>query len=380
MSVIRLLLREIQHRKLNFIAALVAVIAAVTLPVALVTMTNASQRETVRLMRNLGLNLLIVPQDTDMADFWSDDFAKEEMPEEYVHRLANSRLVTVRHLVARLQKRTTWRDRTILLTGILPEVPMAHRKLKSPMGLTVPRGTAFVGFELARSMGISVGDTLEFGETRLQVTRCLDEKGSKDDIRIYGHLHDVQQILGSPGRINEIEALGCLCNGVRSITRVRSDVASVLPGTQVTELASIAIARAETRRMVEKQAAFVIPIVVLACAVWIGLLALSNVRERRAEIGILRAMGVGTPTIAAAFIGKAVLLGLLGAGVGFAIGTALALHFGPQIFPLTAKKVAAEFGLLGWSLLLAPLLCIAASYLPTVIAITQDPAEVLREE
>ena len=380
MSVIRLLLREIQHRKVNFISALVAVIAAVTMPVALVTMTNASQRETVRLMRNLGLNLLIVPEATDMADFWSEDFAEEEMPEEYVHRLANSRLVTVRHLVARLQRRIKWRDRTILLTGILPEVPMAHRKLKSPMGLTVPRGTALVGFALVRRIDIKVGDTLNFGDTRLQVTRCLDAKGSKDDIRIYGHLHDVQEILSAPGRINEIEALGCLCDGVRSIARVRSDVASVLPGTQVTEFTSIAVARAETRRMVEKQAAFVIPIVVLACAVWIGLLALSNVRERRAEIGVLRAMGVGTASIAAAFIGKAILLGLVGAVLGFAIGTSLALHLGPQIFPLTAKKVVAEFGLLGWSLLLAPLLCVIASYLPTVMAVTQDPAEVLREE
>ncbi len=380
MSVIRLLLREIQHRKVNFISALVAVIAAVTMPVALVTMTNASQRETVRLMRNLGLNLLIVPEATDMADFWSEDFAEEEMPEEYVHRLANSRLVTVRHLVARLQRRIKWRDRTILLTGILPEVPMAHRKLKSPMGLTVPRGTALVGFALVRRIDIKVGDTLNFGDTRLQVTRCLDAKGSKDDIRIYGHLHDVQEILSAPGRINEIEALGCLCDGVRSIARVRSDVASVLPGTQVTEFTSIAVARAETRKMVEKQAAFVIPIVVLACAVWIGLLALSNVRERRAEIGVLRAMGVGTASIAAAFIGKAILLGLVGAVLGFAIGTSLALHLGPQIFPLTAKKVVAEFGLLGWSLLLAPLLCVIASYLPTVMAVTQDPAEVLREE
>jgi putative ABC transport system permease protein len=343
-------------------------------------MTDAAQRETVRLMRDLGFNLLIVPQGTDMADFWSDDFAKQQMPEEYVHRLANSKLLTVRHLVARLQKKITWRDRTILLTGILPEVPMAHRQPKSPMGLTVPRGTALVGFELARIMDIQIGDTLHFPDKSLQVTRCLDEKGSKDDIRIYGHLHDVQQILGSPGRINEIEALGCLCDAVSSIDRIRPEVASVLPHTQVTEFKSIAIARAETRKMVEKQAAFVIPVVVIACAVWIGLSALSNVRERRAEIGVLRAMGVGTPTIAAAFIGKAILLGLVGALLAFAIGTYLALHFGPQIFPLTAKQVTAEFSLLGWALLLAPLLCVVASYLPTLIAITQDPAEVLREE
>ena len=248
------------------------------------------------------------------------------------------------------------------------------------MGLTIPPGTAYVGFALARGMNLRIGDTLEFGDKQLTVVRTLLEKGSKDDIRIYAHLHDVQEILGKPGRINEIEALNCLCYGKRDLSRVRNDVAQALPDTQVMEFQSIAIARAETRAMVEKYAAFIIPVVVLGAAIWIGLLALSNVRERRVEIGVFRAMGIGSAQIAALFLGKAVLVGLVGAAVGFALGTYLALHFGPQIFPLTARAIVPKFSLLFWSLLGAPLLCVIASYLPTVHAIVQDPAEVLREE
>ena len=44
MSVIRLTLREIQHRKLNFISATVAMLVAVSLAVAVVTMSDASHR------------------------------------------------------------------------------------------------------------------------------------------------------------------------------------------------------------------------------------------------------------------------------------------------------------------------------------------------
>ena len=379
MSVLRLLLREIQHRKLNFLSAVIAIMVAVTLFVAMMTVSDASQRETVRLMRNLGFNLLIVPMDTDMADFWSEDFAREEMPEEYVHRLAESNIMTVRHLVARLQKKIEWQGRKILLTGILPEVPMAHRTQKTPMGLTVRPGTAYVGCELARSMNIQVGETITVGDKQLTVERCLDKKGSKDDIRIYADLHDVQEILGKPGRINEIEALGCLCKGMR-LPQIREDIARVLPETNVTEFQSIAVARAETRAMVEKYAAFVIPVVVLVAAIWIGLLALSNVRERRVEIGVFRATGIGSARIAELFLGKAVLVGLVGAALGFAVGTGLALHFGPRMFPLTAESIAPQSSLLWWVLLGAPFLCVIASYLPAVSAILQDPAEVLREE
>lgn len=380
MSVVPLLWREIQHRKLNFISALFAVVVAVAVCVAIVTLCDASQRETTRLMRNLGFNVLIVPKNVNMTDFWSQDFAEEEMPEEYVHRLAQSRNMSIRHLVARLQKRIEWRGRTVLLTGILPEVPMVHGPQKDPMGLDLPRGTAYVGYQLARALGIKAGDTIEIGAKTLSVTRLLEEKGGKDDIRIYAHLHDVQEILGKPGRINEIEALGCLCAGGTRIERIRADVARALPDTQVTEFESIARARSETRFMVERYAGFLIPTVLVACGLWVFLLALGNVRERRVEIGLLRSLGVGSLSIAGLFLGKAALVGLLGAAVGYGLGTWMALHYGPRIFPVTAKGFAALPALLGWALLVAPLLCIVASYLPAMLAVVQDPAEVLREE
>ncbi|MEA3401967.1 MAG: FtsX-like permease family protein, partial [Armatimonadota bacterium] len=324
--------------------------------------------------------LLIVPAGTDMTDFWSDGFAEGDMPEEYVYRLSESGLMTIRHLVARLQKRVKWRDRQVLLTGVLPEVAMAHRTAKSPMGMVVERGTALVGHHLARSENVAAGDQIEVLGRRLQVEGVLEEQGSVDDIRIYTHLHDAQQMLGEPGRVNEIEALQCLCHGRQSLANVRQDVRDVLPGVEVTEFRSIAVARSETRRMVERFAGLVIPVIVLAAAVWVGLNAMRNVNERRQEIGILRALGVGSGAIAALFLLKVVAVGLAGAALGWAAGTWLAVEHGANIFPLTAKKIAPIYPLLGWSLLGAAALCLVASYLPALSAVLQDPAEVLTEE
>ncbi len=379
MSVGRLLLREIHHRVLSFVLGLIAVVVAVALAVAVLTMCDAADQETTRLMRNMGFNVLIVPKGTDMGDFWSEDFARKDMPEEYVHRLAQSDMVTIRHLVARLQSKIEWRQRKVLLTGILPEVPMMHLLPKSPMGLEIPDGTVYLGHEVWRSMGISEGDTIELGDRSFVVGKCLAEKGGKDDIRIYGHLHDVQRILGMPGRINEIEALSCQCTGQR-FPHIREDLARALPDTYVTEYWPIAEARTETRRMMDRYAAFVVPAVVLVSGLWVGLLALSNVRERRGEIGILRALGVGSGRVALLFMGKAIVLGLVGGGIGFALGTGLALHFGPQVFPLTANKIAPLFPLLPWSLAGAPVVCAVAAYLPAMLAVMQDPAVALREE
>jgi len=353
------------------------VVGAVALSVAIITVAGALRRETTRVMHNLGCNLLILPQNTDMLQFWSEDFAREEMPERYVHRLADSGITTVQHLVARLQKKTEWRGREVLLTGILPVVPIAHRTEKPPTELTILPGAAYVGFALARSLNIRVGDSIAFGDKQLLVQRCLGETGSQDDIRIYAHLHEVQAFLGKPGRINEIQALAVVG---ASLATIRNDVARVLPDTKVIEFAPVTAARTRTHEMVEKYAVFIVLAVLLAAGISIALLTLGNVRERRMEIGVFRAVGIGSAQIAALFLSKAVSVGLIGAAVGFALGTWLALHFGPQVFPLTATKITPMLSLFVWSLLGAPLLCVIASYLPTVHAIVQDPGEILREE
>jgi putative ABC transport system permease protein len=139
-------------------------------------------------------------------------------------------------------------------------------------------------------------------------------------------------------------------------------------------------ARGSVQQTLEMLSGVIAPVVVFACAVWIGLLALANVRERRAEIGLLRALGKGSGTIAVLFLGKAVLLGLLGAAIGFGLGTGLAYALGTRVLELAAGQLPLlRVPLLAYALVGAPLVCAVASYLPTLSAIIQDPAVVLRD-
>ncbi|MBM3473077.1 MAG: hypothetical protein FJX75_07425, partial [Armatimonadetes bacterium] len=275
MSVIRLLFREIEYRKLNFALGLVSVIAAVALPVSILTMCDASNREITRLMRNLGFNLIIVPADTNMSDFWDRQYADKTMPEAYVTRLSQSRTLMIQHLVARLQQRVEWRGRKVLLTGALPEVPMRYGAQKSPMDMPIPKGEAYLGFELANSTGLKAGDALELtvnGRTRkYRIGRTLREQGSLDDIRILLHLHDAQDLLNMPGRVTDIQALSCYCKGA-DLSTLRASLAKEFPDTRVSELRTQYLVRAETRATIERYAAFLLPAVLVICAVWVGLL------------------------------------------------------------------------------------------------------------
>jgi len=113
--------------------------------------------------------------------------------------------------------------------------------------------------------------------------------------------------------------------------------------------------------------------------VWVAFLAFSNVRERRLEIGILRALGVRRVQVFALFLIKAVATGLVGATLGFGLGYVVGAASGDA--PALAAGGAPLFDarLLLAVLAAAPLLSALASWLPALTAAQQDPAVVLTE-
>jgi hypothetical protein len=372
-------------------------------------------------MLNLGFNLMIVRGGTNMSDFWASDFASGDFPQDYVNRLARDpHLTLVRHLVATLQAKIPWEGRKVLLVGYLPETRQVGDPGRRPMGYKIEPGSVLLGHELGA--GRKVGETIRVLDKPFRVAKILPEQGSKQDITIAMHLSDAQALLERPGRINQIMALGCLCEGY-SLPNIRKQVAAILPDTHVTEFESLAVTRAEERNLIEGQQAKILaqmqdnlrqrekilaerkeavdmqtaarqriqqvmetlaggvtPIVVLAAAVWVGLLAWSNVRQRRMEIGLLKALGKGPSMIAALFLGKAVLLGVLGAAIGLLLGVWLARWLGTRALQLTADHFRVSRDVLFFVLAGAPLVSALASYLPTLRALMQDPVVVLREQ
>ncbi|HPA17755.1 MAG TPA: FtsX-like permease family protein [Verrucomicrobiae bacterium] len=422
MTIWRLILREITHRKIGFALGLLSVCIAVATLAGAMTLLRAhdlrtdqivaakeaeTQREMAKMeddyrkiMKDLGFNVLILPKDQNLADLYADDFASKYMPEEYVDRLAKSDIVTIQHLLPSLQQKARWPeqgDRTVIVIGTRGEVPYAQRTAKSPILEAVRPGTIVLGYELHRGAKVKEGDTIALMGRQFKVAKCHGERGNKDDITAWISLREAQEIFRRPGQINGILALECVC-AADSLEKVRADIATILPDTQVIEFASQVIARAEARRRAaeaaraaiesekrqraklrserEAFAAVLVPIALVGCMAWIGLSTFGNVRDRRAEIGVLRALGVRSNQILAVFLGKAAVIGIAGGIAGCAAGFFAGTAWGdvgdiPSLF---------QPGLVVASVGLAPILALIAAWLPALLASQQDPAIVLREE
>src|SRR5262249_11472855 len=195
--------------------------------------------------------------------------------------------------------------RTVLLVGIRGELPIGRKAQKKPLLEKVPPGAVFVGHELHESLRLKAGQKLRMLGKEFKVRKLMPQTGTRDDIKLWGNLAEAQALLGKEGQINEILAVECNCASPDRVGDVLKEVAKILPDTQVIERASPALVRAkartqaaaEAKRAAERErdaraelrqkrvelrnqrvefAAVLVPLVVLGCTVWVGLLAFTN--------------------------------------------------------------------------------------------------------
>jgi len=426
MSILHMALREILRRKTTFLLATLAVTVAVGTMLtvqaalhiydlrsdALLARKEAELKERLTVLQDemrkatlkLSFNLAILPGDQAVREWHATDTATTTMPEDYAHRLADSRIVSVRHFLPMLAEKLKWPEmkRTVILVGCKGEVANLHKSPKAPLVQPVPDGTMVVGYELHQSLGLQVGQKVELMGRPFVIHKCQEERGSKDDIGVWIPLKDAQDLLGKPGRINAILALECLCVGSEALARVRADVAKQLPDTKVIELGTKVLARAEARMRVGQEAieavereksqqqtlraerrrlaALAVPGVVLACGVWIFLTAFGNARGRSAEVAILRAIGYRANQVLVLFLFRSLAGGVAGAARGCVAGLLIAAQLRGELDVLLVGAA----GRLSWqvvigALVIGSLLGVVAGWIPALLAAQRDPAEILRE-
>lgn len=455
MKLTQLITREIAHRKLTFgLSVLAIAVAAIALVAAdmvvradaLATdrILSAKQAETEEVlaekiravaaagadleeamrkhMKGLGFNVLILPEQQDPAELHLSGSLSETMPASYADRLGDSSIMTINHLLPTVLKQVKWPEQEleVILYGTRGEVPLMHRAMKKPVLDAVAPGQMVVGWSIHQKLGLQVGQEVEFFGRKFTVSVLHPERGSTDDVTLWIDLNQAQEILGLQNLIHAILALECDCAGDR-ISEIRREIAGILPGTQVIERHSQALARAEARtkaKLVAEEslaaeqeasaatlqreraaraeleaqhqqvAQIVIPLVLLLAVAAVGVLAFNNVRYRREEIGILRALGLRTSQVLYVFLGKAVLSGIVGGVLGVVIGLlggwAVTHWVGdwPADSQLLNDLLASPgfvFTLLSTPVL-AVVLAAVASWLAAAAAAAQDAAVVLQGE
>jgi putative ABC transport system permease protein len=235
-----------------------------------------------------------------------------------------------------------------------------------------------VGVRAAAVLGLAPDDQIALShagrERRFRVVGLLQTGGAEDEQLLAG-LGAAQTLTGQPGQASLmlVSALG----GDRSLDSIVQDLQARLPAADVRPLAQVARAETEVVHKVRLLIGLVAALVLLAGMLTAaGTLSIS-VFERRAEIGLMKALGANDRRVAGVFLAEAAHIGLGGGALGYLAGLGLAVAIGRQVFQTT---ISPALWVLPATILIALGVVLAASLLPVRQALAVDPITTLRGE
>ena len=406
MRLLTLIRRELVARRGSTAVAIAAVVAGIALLVALRSVLQASEQDIAYKLDGLGANVLVLPRDTAVADYYSADLGGAVFPEAHVTRLALSDLEGLDNVSPKLSLPVTLGDATdaatVTLTGILPRAEFVAKGSWKGAGVfarptaecapetdtppaiqqdnavrrkrieTLHPTEILVGADVALAHSIEAGSTVRLLDRTFQALEVLPTTGTVDDTRIFAHLHTVQEMAKAGEVVNAIEIVGCC----REIAKGLADgVARLLPDTRVVTISQIADTQIRTNKTMGALSGLIWVLAALLGGGGILAAMIANVRERRREFGVLMAMGA-QPTLLGTIVGlKALLLGLTGGLLGWALGALLAVWLGPA---LVGVHVGLRTDLLPLALGVSIVIALVGGLLPAYFAAGLSPADALR--
>lgn len=403
MNLPKLIWKELSERPVPMLTCLMAIVLGVTALVAIRTVTIYSELAVMRELDSLGANVLILPKDVSLQDYYAADLHGQTLPEEYVDLITLSSLEGVDNLSPKLCVPVTVGERDVTLTGILPKSEFQAKAawggagiFSRPIGCgaqvdlpneevdptmlartrvieTLGEYEVLVGAELATALQVSDGDTMNLLGKDFNVLAVLPSTGTVDDDRVFAHLHTVQDLSGNGPVVNVIEVVGC-CKEIAA--GLVGGLNELLPDAKVVTIAQVVKTQQNVNSLMENLSLLFLAVLLAVGGAAMASSLFANVSERRKEIGTLMALG-GTPAfILRMIIGKAVALGLVGGVSGFVLGSVCALWLGPMLANVGVRPVPLLAGL---AIGLSVLVTLLASLWPAWRASRLDPCLCFKE-
>ncbi|MHB8640359.1 MAG: ABC transporter permease [Candidatus Acidiferrales bacterium] len=255
------------------------------------------------------------------------------------------------------------------------------------------------GASLAQKYGIAIGDTLDLAagaHKSISTVTGIVTTGDSQDNAVLCPLSVAQDLAGEPGKFRQlfVSALTKPADALAQkdpntmtptefdrwycspyITSIGRQIQQVLPGTHVETIRRVA----ETEGRVLSRVALLLWIVtiaaLIAAALAIGATSATTAMERRAEVGLMKALGATNFLVGGLFLCEQLLLAFVGGCVGFLLGAGLARELGETVFGVATSPRLVVLPII---LAAAAAIALIGSWIPLYRAAHFPPAPILR--
>ena len=254
-----------------------------------------------------------------------------------------------------------------------------------------------LGERLASRLGKKAGDVLALAGRELRVSGILSTGGAEDD-QVVAPLALAQEILGKPGAVRRVY-VSALTKPEDALARrdpkslsgpmydrwycspypqsIAFQLAEAIPHSHAEQIRQVAQNEGAVLTRIEGLIFLITLAALLASALAVSAAMATAIFERRAEVGLMKALGAGKLAVAAVFFAEAALLAVMGGVVGFGAGALLAHQIGRSIFN---SEISIQPVLLPVILAIAVIVTFAGSAAAIRRAVGLDPVFALRGE
>ena len=398
----RVALRFLREGRMQTLLIIVGVAAGVAVIAYITALVNGLQANTVNKTLGTQAHISLRAPDDAVTPSWPHAFGVEVMTESQARAQRLRSVANWQALLPLLEQRPEVRtvspmvsgsglalrgeaSQSIALMGVDLERydRMADLRGKRVSGeLRLEPGEAVLGTELARDLGLRVGDRFSVNTGRvsesMRVTALVD-LGIKDLNRrtVIVPLRSAQSLLELPGGATVIELQ---VHDVWTAEQVAAELRRMLPykieSWQETNAQLVSALRAQSI-----STAVIRIVVAIVVVLGIASVLVVSVVQKQREIGILRAMGATRGQIQRVFLVEGALVGALGSVLGVLLSMSLiwlfsVLALGSDGMPLFAIHLPFETAVR--TALLAVVCGVLAALAPARRAARMDPAQAIR--
>ena len=417
----RLVYESFWRQKRRKLLAGAAITLGVTVATAMIAVATDIGDKINRELRTIGANLLVTPQEDtldveiggiDLKPPSDGAFLNEaDLPKikgTFWHNNITG-FAPMLPVNVTLQRDGRMEDLTLLGTYFARRVSFGKEEFTTGVRSTHPwwkvagawpddsSRDVLLGERLAARLSATPGDEVTVSNRKVRVSGILSTGGSEDE-QIVAPIAFAQEILGRPGAVRRVY--------VSAITKpedafARRDPKSMsgpvydrwycspyaqsiafqlqeaIPHSHAEQIRQVAQNEGTVLTRIEGLILLITLAALFASALAVSAAMATAVFERRAEVGLMKALGAGRVAVASIFLAEATMLALIGGCVGFAVGGLLARQIGRSIFN---SQIAISPVLLPVILTIAVIVTFAGSAAAIRKAVRLDPVFALRGE
>jgi len=375
---------NLKRRKGKMLFLVLGLVIGISTVVTLLSITESMTRDIEQRLNQFGANIVMVPKSENLSlnyggidvggvNYNVREFDQAKLLE--IKTIKNNKNLSI--VAPKVLGPVTVNDKTVLLMGVLFEEELALKTWwhKKDGDYPEKENEVMLGSQVASLLGFKTGDIILLSGKPFKVATILNPTGGSEDDAIIADLGATQMLLGKQGKLSMVE-ISAFCQGC-PISEMTLQIAEKFPDAKVTAMKQAVMSKMQSIDMFKSFSLGISIIVILIGSLLVLVTMMGSVNERTREIGIFRAIGFRRGHVMQIILLEALLLGIIGGILGFALGNLIAYG----LIPIVIKDgifAGINFNLGMVSILMAVALSLLASLYPAFKASNMDPSEALR--